>query len=207
MPTVVLYNMQGENIGNVDLSANVFGAKINDGLMHAAVVKYMAAQRQGTAKVKTRSEVSGGGRKPWKQKGTGRARVGSTRSPLWKGGGTIFGPTPRDYTKKMNKKARRSAIRSALSAKVADGELLVVDRLDFATPSTKEMANVLKNLNAAKRTLIVTTIGQNNVVKSGRNIAGVSNAAASLLNVYQILNCDSLVMTKEAVAKVEEVFA
>jgi len=207
MPAVNLYNMQGDQVGQIDLSDTVFGAEVNESLMHQAVVKYLAAQRRGTASVKTRGEVSGGGRKPWRQKGTGRARIGTIRAPHWTGGGTVFGPTPRDYTKKMNKKARRQAIRSALSAKVVAGELVIVDDLQFAEPKTKDMVGVLKNLNTSKKVLIVTPIGNKNVILSARNIEGVSTTAASTINVYQLLNCGSLVMTKDAVQKVEEVFA
>ncbi|QOR34579.1 50S ribosomal protein L4 [Clostridium sp. 'deep sea'] len=207
MPAVALYNTKGDQIGNVDLTEAVFGAEVNQSLMHQAVVMYLAAQRRGTASVKTRGEVRGGGRKPWRQKGTGRARIGTIRAPHWTGGGTVFGPTPRDYTKKMNKKARRQAIRSALSAKVAAGELIVVDELQFDKPKTKEMVGVLQNIKAGKKVLVVTPIGHENVVLSARNIPSVYTAAASMVNVYQVLNCDSLVMTKEAVQKVEEVFA
>ncbi len=207
MPAVALYNTQGDQIGQVDLSEAVFGAEINQSLMHQAVVMFLAAQRRGTANVKTRGEVRGGGRKPWRQKGTGRARIGTIRAPHWTGGGTVFGPTPRDYSKKMNKKARRQAIRSALSAKVAADELIIVDDLQFAEPKTKEMVGVLSKLNTAKKVLIVTPIGYKNVTLSARNIPGVNTAAASMVNVYQLLNCDTLLITKEAVRQVEEVFS
>lgn len=207
MPAVTLYNMQGQDVGKVELSEAVFGAELNESLMHQAVVKYLAAQRRGTAKVKTRGEVSGGGRKPWKQKGTGRARIGTIRAPHWKGGGTVFGPTPRDYTKKMNKKARRQAIRSALSSKIAGNEFVLVDSLSFEQPKTKEMVQVLANLKVGKKVLIVTDGAMGNVQLSARNIPGVKLVSADTINVYALLNCDSLVMTKEAVQKVEEVFA
>ena len=193
--------------GKVELSDAVFGAEINESIMHQAVVKYLAAQRRGTAKVKTRGEVRGGGRKPWKQKGTGRARIGTIRAPHWKGGGTVFGPTPRDYTKKMNKKARRQAIRSALSSKVVSSELVVVDSLSFEQPKTKQMIAVLNNLNVNKKVLIVTNNTENNVQLSARNIPGVKMISADTINVYALLNCDSIIMTQDAVQKVEEVFA
>ncbi len=207
MPAVTIFNMQGNDVGKVELSDAVFGAEINESIMHQAVVKYLAAQRRGTAKVKTRGEVRGGGRKPWKQKGTGRARIGTIRAPHWKGGGTVFGPTPRDYTKKMNKKARRQAIRSALSSKVVSSELVVVDSLSFEQPKTKQMIAVLNNLNVNKKVLIVTNNTENNVQLSARNIPGVKMISADTINVYALLNCDSIIMTQDAVQKVEEVFA
>lgn len=207
MPTLDVRNMQGKKVGNLDLSETIFGADINVSLMHQAVVAYLAAQRIGTAKVKTRGEVRGGGRKPWKQKGTGRARIGSIRAPHWTGGGVVFGPTPRDYTKKMNKKARKQAIRSALSSKLAAEELVVVDTLEFEKPKTSEMVQFLRSVESGKKSLIVLAENDSNVVLSARNIPNVRTISADNINVYQLLDCRSLIMTKDAVARVEEVFA
>jgi large subunit ribosomal protein L4 len=207
MPTLDVWNMQGEKIGNLELSDTVFGAEINSSLMHQAVVKYLAAQRQGTSKVKNRSAVRGGGRKPWRQKGTGRARIGTIRAPHWTGGGVVFGPQPRDYTKKMNKKAKRQAIRSALSSKLASDEIIIVDGVEFEKPKTKDMIKFLQNVNAGKKSLVVTGENDKNVVLSARNIPNVFTVSADTISVYQLLNCESLIMTKESVKKVEEVFA
>lgn len=207
MPTLDVRNMQGEKVGKLDLSEAIFGADINESLMHQAVVAYLAAQRVGTAKVKNRSEVRGGGRKPWRQKGTGRARAGTIRAPHWKGGGVVFGPTPRDYTKKINRKAKRAAIRAALSAKLAANEIIVVDNVEFEKPKTKDMIQFLNNLEAGKKNLIVLTKNDNNVILSARNIPNVFTISADTISVYQLLDCESLVMTKDAVERVEEVFA
>ncbi len=207
MPTLDVWNMQGERVGNLELSETVFGAEINSSLMHQAVVKYLAAQRQGTSKVKNRSAVRGGGRKPWRQKGTGRARIGTIRAPHWTGGGVVFGPEPRDYTKKMNKKARRQAIRSALSSKLAAKELILVDGIEFEKPKTKEMIKFLENVKAGKKSLIITENSDNNIVLSARNLPNVYTVSADTISVYQLLNCESLIMTKDSVKKVEEVFA
>lgn len=207
MPTLDVRNMQGEKVGKLDMSEAIFGADINESLMHQAVVTYLAAQRVGTAKVKTRGEVRGGGRKPWRQKGTGRARAGTIRAPHWTGGGAVFGPTPRDYTKKINKKAKRVAIRSALSAKLAANEIIVVDNVMLDKPKTKDMIQFLNNLETGKKNLIVLANNDRNVVLSARNIPNVFTISADTINVYQLLNCESLVMTQDAVKRVEEVFA
>jgi large subunit ribosomal protein L4 len=207
MPTLDVRNMQGENVGKLDLSEAIFGTDINESLMHQAVVTYLAAQRVGTAKAKSRGEVRGGGRKPWRQKGTGRARIGTIRAPHWTGGGVVFGPTPRDYTKKINRKAKRVAIRSALSAKLAANEVIVVDKVEFDKPKTKEMIQFLSNIEAGKKNLIVLANNDNNVVLSARNIPNVYTISADTINVYQLLDCESLIMTQDAVKRVEEVFA
>lgn len=193
-------------MGDLELSETVFGAPVNEGLVHQAVVRYLANQRQGTASTKTRGEVSGGGRKPWRQKGTGRARQGSIRAPQWVGGGTVFGPKPRDYRQAMPKKARRAALRSALSSKVASGELLVLDELTFEQPKTKKMVEVLQNLKAAGASaLVVTGELDRNVILSARNIPGVGTTRAGDLNVYDVVAHARLIATKDAIAKIEEV--
>jgi len=206
VPKVAVYNMKGEQVGDLELSETVFGAPVNEGLVHQAVVRYLANQRQGTASTKTRGEVSGGGRKPWRQKGTGRARQGSIRAPQWVGGGTVFGPKPRDYRQAMPKKARRAALRSALSSKVASGELLVLDELTFEEPKTKKMVEVLQNLKAAGASaLVVTGELDRNVILSARNIPGVGTTRAGDLNVYDVVAHARLIATKDAIAKIEEV--
>lgn len=207
MPKLALYNTQGEQVGDIELSDAVFAVKVNKGLLHQAVLTYQANQRLGTASVKDRSEVRGGGRKPWRQKGTGRARHGSTRSPIWKGGGITFGPKGRIYKAVMPKKMRRLALKSALSSKVNDGSLIVLDELKMAAPRTKEMVSVLGNLKTGRKVLIVIDSPQESVIKSARNIPGVKTLNAGQLNVYDILNTDNLVITRDAVAQVEEVFA
>jgi len=204
MPKVAVYNREGATVGEITLSDAVFGADVNAGLMHEVVQMYLANQRQGTSDTKTRAEVSGGGRKPWRQKGTGRARAGSTRSPQWRHGGVVFGPHPRAFGWTMPKKARRVALRSALSAKVAAGELIVVESFDMEAPKTKEVVALLKALNAEKA-FIVTAEQNANIYKSTRNIPGINANAARNLNVYEVLNSGKLVLTKDAVAKVEEV--
>jgi len=206
MPTVALYNMQGEQVGEISLADRIFGIEVNKAAMHQAVLAYQANQRQGNAAVKTRTDVSGGGRKPWRQKGTGRARHGSTRSPLWKGGGVIFGPSPRSFRMAVPKKIKRLAIKSALSSKVNAGSLVVLDKLTIEAPKTKEMVKVLNNLNTGRNVLIVTDTPQEYVVKSVRNIPGVKALNACELNVYDILNTDNVIITRDAVAQVEEVF-
>ncbi|HEY8346867.1 MAG TPA: 50S ribosomal protein L4 [Symbiobacteriaceae bacterium] len=207
MPKVAVYNKEGATVGEITLSDAVFGAEVNVGLMHEAVQMYLANQRQGTADTKTRAEVSGGGRKPWRQKGTGRARQGSIRAPHWRHGGIVFGPHPRDYGWRMPKKARRAALRSALSAKVAAGDLIVLDELQMEKPKTKEIVALLKNLNASSKAFIVTADYDPVVYLSARNIPGVNVNEARNLNVYDVLNAGKLVMTRDAVAKVEEVLA
>ena len=204
MPKVSVYNQEGQPVGEIELSDTVFGAEVNEALLHQAVVMYLANQRQGTASTKTRGEVRGGGRKPWRQKGLGRARHGSIRSPIWVGGGVVFGPKPRDYRQAMPKKARRAALRSALSAKVRDGALIVLDDLKLAQPKTKEMAGVLKRLGADRKPLIVLGERDPNVELSARNLPGAGTAQAADINVYQVLAHDPLVLTRAAVAKLEE---
>lgn len=206
MPTVPLYNIQGSQVGEIALNDNIFGSKVNKALLHEAVVMQLASRRLGTSATKNRSAVRGGGRKPWRQKGTGQARAGSRRSPLWTGGGIIFGPSPRDYDYSIPKKARRQALRSALSAKVEAGELIVVDGLQVAEPKTKVMVGVLENLKANKA-LIVTSEYEANIEKSARNIPGVATMVTTGLNVYDILAHDHMVITKDAIGKVEEALA
>jgi large subunit ribosomal protein L4 len=205
MPKVAVYNKEGATVGEITLSDAVFGAEVNPGLLHEVVQMYLANQRQGTSDTKTRAEVSGGGKKPWRQKGTGRARQGSTRAPHWRHGGVVFGPHPRDFGYSMPKKARRAALRQALSSKLAAGELIVVDSFDLEAPKTKEVAALLKALNAQGKAYLVTDVENVNIYKSARNIPGVRANAARNLNVYEVLAAGKLVLTKDAVAKVEEV--
>ena len=207
MPKVAVYDMQGNTVGELELNDEIFAAPVNTALMHQAVVAYLANQRHGTAATKTRAAVRGGGRKPWRQKGTGRARHGSIRSPIWVGGGVTFGPQPRDYRLAMPKKARRQALKSALSSKVAAGSLIVVDELKFDEPKTRRMIEVLNNLQVQGKALVVTVSDGGNVVLSARNIPGVNTIRAQDLNVYAVLNSEQLIMTKEAVEVVEEVLA
>lgn len=206
MPKVGVYNISGEQVSEIELNDRVFGADVRSDLMHQVVLQYLASRRAGTHKVKTRSEVAGGGRKPWRQKGTGRARQGSTRSPQWKGGGVVFGPTPRSHAFTVPKKVRRLALYSALSMKVNEGKLMVLDALDMSAPKTKEMADVLTKLDLAKA-LIVDGSKKESVYLSARNIPGIRYMDAQGINVYELLRYDHLVLTKDAVAKVEEVFA
>lgn len=205
MPKVAVYNQNGTQAGEIELSDAVFGIEPNQHVLHDAVVMQQASQRQGTHDVKNRSEVSGGGRKPWRQKGTGRARQGSIRSPQWVGGGVVFGPTPRSYAYKLPKKVRRLALKSALSSKVKNEEIVVLEDLQIETPKTKEMVNILNNLNAGGKALVVTGEYNESVALSARNIPGVTLVDASGINVLDILKHDKLVITKDAVAKVEEV--
>jgi len=207
MPKVALYDITGSQIGDVELSNDVFGVEVNTHVMYEAVKNYLANQRQGTQSAKTRAEVRGGGRKPWRQKGTGRARQGSIRAPQWKGGGVVFAPKPRDYSYKLPKKIKRLALKSALSSKVNDQEIIVLDSLVLEQAKTKEMVKVLKNLNVSKKTLIVIPERDEAVVRAAANIEGVKTAYVNTINVYDILNCDSFVITKDAVNKVEEVYA
>lgn len=204
MPRVAVYNMQGSQVGELELNDDIFGVEINTHLLHQAVVSNQASMRRGTHATKTRAMVSGGGKKPWRQKGTGRARVGSSRNPVWTKGGVAFGPHPRDYGFKMPKKTRRLALKSALTDKLNNGNLVVVDELNMAEPKTKDMVQVLNALNAPEALVIIGTVDEN-VIKSVRNIAGVTPVQAAGINVYNILSHKKLVMTKEAVAKVEEV--
>lgn len=204
MPTLPVFNMSGEQVGEISLNEAVFGAKVNKPLLHQAIVMQLASRRLGTAKAKTRSEVRGGGRKPYRQKGTGQARQGSRRAPNWTGGGIVFPPTPRSYNFDMPKKARREALKSALSAKVEAGELIVMDALAINEPKTKVMVDMLGKLNVNRKALVVTAEQNMNVAKSGRNIPGVMTMESTGLNVYDVLNHDKLVITKDAVNKVEE---
>ena len=206
MPNVNLYNMKGENIGTVDLAETVFGAEVNASVLHSYVVAYLANQRQGTQSAKTRAEVSGGGKKPWRQKGTGHARQGSTRSPQWTHGGVVFAPKPRDYRLSLNKKMKRVALCSALSSKVADEKIVVVDSIEMNEIKTRDMAKSLAALKAVKP-LIVLAENDENVVKSARNIEGVEVSFVGALNTYEILKHDTLVIAKDAAAKIEEVYA
>jgi large subunit ribosomal protein L4 len=207
MPKVALFNIKGEQVGDIELSDSVFGVETRPEIMHRVVVNYLANQRQGTSSTLTRAEVAGGGRKPWRQKGTGRARHGSIRSPLWRKGGVVFGPKPRSFRYSLPKKIKRLALKSALSTKLADNELIVLDELNMDKPKTKEMIKILKNLNIDKKSLIVIEGNDENVILSVRNIPGIMTTSASTLNVYDILNHDNLIMTKDAVKKVEEVYA
>lgn len=207
MPKVALYDITGSQIGDVELSDDIFGVEINTHVMYEAVKNYLANQRQGTQSAKTRAEVRGGGRKPWRQKGTGRARQGSIRSPQWKGGGVVFAPKQRDYSYKLPKKIKRLALKSALSSKVQDQEIIVVDNLVLDKPKTKEMIKILSNLKANKKTLVVIPERDEAIILAARNIPGVKTAYVNTINVYDILNCDSFLITKEAVNKVEEVYA
>ena len=207
MANVSVYNMEGKEVGTIELNDAVFGVKVNEHLVHMAVVQQLANNRQGTQKAKTRSEVSGGGRKPWRQKGTGHARQGSTRSPQWTGGGVVFAPVPRDYSFKMNKKEKRAALKSALSDKVANGKLVVVDALTFDAPKTKEFAKVMTNLNVNDKALVVLNDNNANVVLSARNIPTVKTSFTNTINVYDIVNAKTLVLTQDAVKTIEEVYA
>ena len=206
MSKVSVYNMEGNQVGELELNDAVFGVEINQHLIHKAVVSQLANKRQGTQKAKTRSEVRGGGRKPWRQKGTGHARQGSTRSPQWKGGGVVFAPTPRDYSFKLNKKEKRAALKSVLTSRVQDNKLIVLDELKLDAIKTKEFKKVMDNLKVGKAMVVID--GQDeNVILSARNLPTVNTAMAENINVYDILKGDTLVLTKDAVAKIEEVFA
>ncbi|MGM0838831.1 MAG: 50S ribosomal protein L4 [Bacillota bacterium] len=207
MPKVALYNQAGSNVGEIELADAVFGIEPNNSVLFDAIVMQRASQRQGNAKVKGRSEVAGGGRKPWRQKGTGRARQGSIRSPQWRGGGIVFGPTPRSYSYKLPKKVRRLAIKSALSSKVLENELLVLEGLAFDAPKTKEMTSVLKGLEITRKALIVTADDSENVALSARNIPGVTVVTVNGVNVLDVVNHDKVIFTKDAVQKLEEVLA
>ena len=206
MANVVVYNMEGKEVGTMELNDAVFGVEVNEHLVHMAVVQQLANNRQGTQKAKTRSEVSGGGRKPWRQKGTGHARQGSTRSPQWTGGGVVFAPVPRDYSFKMNKKEKRAALKSALTSKVQDAKLIVVDELKFDAIKTKAFATVMSNLNVNKG-LVVLAENDANVVLSARNMADVNTTLVNSINVYDVMTAKTVVLTKDAVAKIEEVYA
>lgn len=206
MANVSVYNMEGKEVGTVELNDAVFGVEIKEHLVHQAVVLQLANNRQGTQKAKTRSEVSGGGRKPWRQKGTGHARQGSTRSPQWTGGGVVFAPVPRDYSFKMNKKEKRAALKSVLTSKVQENKLVVLDELKLAEVKTKEMKKVLDNLKVEKA-LVVVGQENDNVVLSARNLQGVATTTVSTMNVYDLLKYNTVITTKAGVASIEEVYA
>ena len=202
-----VYNMSGEQVGEIELSEAVFGITPNESVVHDVVKNHLANKRQGTQSALTRAEVSGGGRKPWRQKGTGRARQGSTRAPQWTHGGIVFAPKPRDYSYTLNKKVRRLALKSALSDKAAQQSIVVIDAIKVDAPKTKEFAAFLKAVNVTGKALVVTAEADTNVVKSGRNIPGCQVTFANLINVYDIVNAKQLVLDKAALAKIEEVFA
>ena len=206
MAKVAVYNMEGKEVEKIDLSDAVFGVEVNEHLVHMAVVQQLANNRQGTQKAKTRSEVSGGGRKPWRQKGTGHARQGSTRSPQWTGGGVVFAPTPRDYSFKLNKKEKRAALKSALTDRLQSEKLIVVNELKFDEIKTKNFANVMNNLKVEKG-LVVLAENDANVVLSARNLAKVDTTLVSEINVYDIMKAGTVVLTKDAAKKIEEVYA
>lgn len=207
MPNVALYNISGKQVGEIELNENIFGANVNVEAMHQVVKMYLANQRQGTQSALTRAEVRGGGIKPWRQKGTGRARHGSIRSPQWKHGGIVFAPKPRSYRYSVPKKIKRIAMKSALSSKVNDNEIVVIEELNFDAPKTKQVVSLLENLKVDSKTLIVLADNNENIVKSARNIKGVKATFVNTLNVYDILNYDKFIITRDAVKKVEEVYA
>ena len=206
MANVTVYNIEGKEVGTLELNDAVFGVEVNEHLVHMAVVSQLANNRQGTQKAKTRSEVSGGGRKPWRQKGTGHARQGSTRAPQWTGGGVVFAPTPRDYSFKMNKKEKRAALKSALSSRVAENKFIVIDELVFDEIKTKKFQGILNNFNVDKA-LVVLEDGNKNVEISARNIENVKTAKTNTINVFDILKYNTVITTKAAVATIEEVYA
>ena len=206
MANVSVYNIEGKEVGTIELNDAVFGVEVNEHLLHMAVVNQLANKRQGTQKAKTRSEVSGGGRKPWRQKGTGHARQGSTRAPQWTGGGVVFAPTPRDYSFKLNKKEKRAALKSALTSRVEEKKFIVLDEINFGEIKTKNFQNVLNNLNVAKA-LVVLEDGNKNAELSARNIPSVKTARTNTINVYDILKYNTVIATKAAVETIEEVYA
>ena len=206
MANVSVYNIEGKEVGKIDLSDAVFGVEVNEHLVHMAVVSQLANNRQGTQKAKTRSEVSGGGRKPWRQKGTGHARQGSTRAPQWTGGGVVFAPVPRDYSFKMNKREKRAALKSALTSRVEENKFIVIDEINFEEAKTKNFANILKSLDVSKA-LVVLEDYNKNAELSARNIADIKTAKTNTINVYDILKYNTVITTKAVVAKIEEVYA
>ena len=206
MANVSVFNMEGKEVGTIELSDAVFGAPVNEHLVHMSVVQHLANKRQGTQKAKTRSEVSGGGRKPWRQKGTGHARQGSTRAPQWTGGGMVFAPTPRDYSFKLNKKEKRAALKSVLTSKVNESKFIVLDELKLDEIKTKKFKEVLDNLKVSKA-LVIINENDKNIVLSARNLPAVKTALTNTINVYDILKYDTIVVTKDAVATIEEVYA
>ena len=207
MANVAVMNMNGEQVGNIDLNDAIFGIEANEHVMHLAVVQYLANQRQGTQSTKTRTEVRGGGIKPWRQKGTGRARQGSIRAPQWVGGGVALGPKPRDYRYTLNKKVRRLALKSALTAKLQDSEVIVLDAFEAPEIKTKQVANLLKNLNVTEKALIVLPDNDKNIVASARNIKGVDTTYVGAINTYEVLSHTKCIILKDAVTKLEEVYA
>ena len=206
MANVSVYNMEGKEVGTMELSDAVFGVEVNEHLVHLAVVQQLANNRQGTQKAKTRSEVSGGGRKPWRQKGTGHARQGSTRSPQWTGGGVVFAPTPRDYSFKLNKKEKRLALKSALTSRLQENKLIVVDELKFDEVKTKNFKQVMDNLKVEKG-LVILAEKDANTVLSARNLASIDTTLTSQINVYDIMKAGTIVLSKDSAAKIEEVYA
>ena len=206
MANVSVYNMEGNEVGTLELNDAVFGVEVNEHLVHLAVVAQLANKRQGTQKAKTRSEVSGGGRKPWRQKGTGHARQGSTRAPQWTGGGVVFAPVPRDYSFKMNKREKRAALKSALTSRVEENKFIVIDEINFEEAKTKSFANILKSLDVSKA-LVVLEDDNKNAELSARNIADIKTAKTNTINVYDILKYNTVITTKAVVAKIEEVYA
>ena len=206
MANVSVYNIEGKEVGKIDLSDAVFGVEVNEHLVHMAVVSQLANNRQGTQKAKTRSEVSGGGRKPWRQKGTGHARQGSTTAPQWTGGGVVFAPVPRDYSFKMNKREKRAALKSALTSRVEENKFIVIDEINFEEAKTKNFANILKSLDVSKA-LVVLEDDNKNAELSARNIADIKTAKTNTINVYDILKYNTVITTKAVVAKIEEVYA
>ena len=206
MANVSVYNIEGKEVGTIDLNDAVFGVEVNEHLVHMAVVSRLANNRQGTQKAKTRSEVSGGGRKPWRQKGTGHARQGSIRAPQWTGGGVVFAPVPRDYSFKMNKREKRAALKSALTSRVEENKFIVIDEINFEEAKTKNFANILKSLDVSKA-LVVLEDDNKNAELSARNIADIKTAKTNTINVYDILKYNTVITTKAVVAKIEEVYA
>ncbi|MBN2878982.1 MAG: 50S ribosomal protein L4 [Clostridia bacterium] len=207
MPKVNTYDIKGKKVSEIELSDDIFAVEVSTSSMHQVIVAHLANKRQGTQSALTRAEVSGGGKKPWRQKGTGRARVGSSRNPVWKHGGVAFAPKPRDYSKSVNKKVRRLAIKSALTGKLADKQLYVLEDLNIEAPKTKEMVGVLKALKIDGKALIVTKDVNEDVVRASSNIKGVKTTISTSMNVYDILNCESLILTRTAVESIQEVFA
>ncbi len=204
MANVAVYDMAGKKTGEIELNDNIFGIEVNEHVVHQSIVQYLANQRQGTQSTKTRAEVRGGGRKPWRQKGTGRARQGSIRSPQWTGGGVVFAPKPRDYSFKLNKKVKRLALKSVLTSRVQENKLIVLEDLHFAAPKTKEMVAVLNNLKVSKALVVLNE--DKNVIKSASNIADVKTSYVNTINAYDILKYDTIVATKDAINKIQEVY-
>ena len=207
MASVSVYNMEGAEVGKLDLNDDVFGVEINENLVHLAVVQQLADNRQGTQKAKTRSEVSGGGKKPWRQKGTGHARQGSTRAPQWTGGGTVFAPAPRDYSFKLNKKEKRTALKSALTNSVNNNKFIVIDELKFDAPKTKDFVKFLENIKVSDKALVVLSENDKNVILSADNLPNVETEQVGELNTYDVMKAQTLIVTKDAVARIEEVYA